>query len=155
MWWWIPYVFQALYGQYFLLKSNVLCMLIIFANKFLQCFLKDTFCKWFFSPVNEIVVYPLNENKAELQATFGNWGWEVAKQLLPKKRLLCMCLFIVLSKNHQAELLRLICGDTIHFMQVLKVHIQDRINLIKSVWHSFSFAFSFFKFDVHMIKLVW
>ena len=35
-----------------------------------------------FYPINLIVTYSLNENKAQLLADFENWGWEVAKQLL-------------------------------------------------------------------------
>ena len=35
-----------------------------------------------FYPINLIVHCPLNENKPQLLATFKNWDWEIAKQLL-------------------------------------------------------------------------
>ena len=36
----------------------------------------------FFSLINLIVAYPLNENKHQLLASFESSGWEAAKQLL-------------------------------------------------------------------------
>ena len=36
----------------------------------------------FFYPINLIVAQPLNKNKSQLLATFENWRWEIAEQLL-------------------------------------------------------------------------
>ena len=35
-----------------------------------------------FCPINLVVAFSLNENKPQLLATFENWVWEDAKQLL-------------------------------------------------------------------------
>ena len=45
-------------------------------KKFLLCYLDDTFCWCFFYPINLIVVYPFNENKPQLPATFKIWGYD-------------------------------------------------------------------------------
>ena len=69
------------------IDSKVRFHMYFFANnKFLLCFLKDTFCYCFLYPMNlivaypfnennpQLVVYPMNENNPELVVTFKNWG---------------------------------------------------------------------------------
>ena len=91
-----------------------------------------------------IVAYPLNESKPQFQATFKNWRWEVAKQLLN---------FLAVFESEPFVTWLLFLKKRLHWSAMFNVNIEYLTHCFNSFIVNYEHAFPVEKKKI--LKVVW